>query len=350
MKFRNLIWILTSFLTVSVQGPYALAGAKEGGGGGAWVCRDSYGQLVWAKLVDLFEAQEEFGLTLGSYQGSYESAVDEVRNRLSASTFGSLYSIPQYMDRLNYLKASPQITYTHNTIPVIGDALYFLIPPASECTQGSVQYEQVVNYRSDTDIEVQADLFSSLPEIDKAALVVHEAVYALRRDSQKDTNSVVSRRIVGLAFSTMTVKELVGEFGALEMGRQALSPGTYTVSVEKVSSDGSITPMSNVSVMLWVGRDFCYESFNRNSGFGKTGTDGSVNLEFDGAVGSPRIEIFTPHDDNYNGPITFPGWAAAFSPYHDNQPHPLSCESITSTDGFSIHVICVDQPESSEPT
>jgi hypothetical protein len=70
--------------------------------------------------------------------------------------------------------------------------------------EAALKYEQIVDFNDISgQIQVQIDLFNSLDEVSKAALVVHEGVYAFRRDGY-DMDSVNSRHIVGLAFSSVS--------------------------------------------------------------------------------------------------------------------------------------------------
>ena len=206
----------------------AHAGDKIGNGGGAWVCREQNGDIRWVKLVDLFEAESEFGLTTAQFPGSYTEIVDQVQVRLFKTNRGFFEVLSPYLERVGYLKNNPvAIQYTEDTLELIDDSLYRVKPKVSKCTGGvlvrdpksgepMIPYEQVVNYKNDGNILVQSDLFNHLStETEKAALVYHEAIYAYRRDTAQDVDSVLTRRIVGLIFSTLSTDEVAKQLASL---------------------------------------------------------------------------------------------------------------------------------------
>jgi hypothetical protein len=64
----NLRIALASLILIFSSVTHAVAGGADvGHGGGAWVCRDASDSIKWVKLVDLFEATNQFGLTLDSF-------------------------------------------------------------------------------------------------------------------------------------------------------------------------------------------------------------------------------------------------------------------------------------------
>ena len=293
MRIRNSFLIL---LLLTSAFAYA-GGSTAGNGGGAWVCRDSGGTIIWTQLVDLFEAVSQFGLSLRSNSGSYETIVDATKQRLVAlKQYGSgaglsdvLPGIESQVDGLNYLKPSESVTYTDEVLPVVDDALYYLVPWSSSCS-GAVDYEQIVNFHDDGTIDVQSELFQSLSENAKAALVTHEAVYASRR-TLLDHNSVISRRVVGYLFSDLPDNQIFPELE--EMGAPMAylsSPGIYSseayaVSVSFVNELGAPSPLSNVTVMLNYIQSDCSSP---DSGGHPTGRYASTNAQGVANVPVPR--------------------------------------------------------------
>jgi len=209
-------WI---FLLALAANAYA-GGTRAGNGGGAWVCREPENTLRWVKLVDLFEAQSEFGLNPAQLPGSYTDIVDAMQVRLFKADESLFTATSRYFDHLSYLKNNPpSVQYTQDTLELIGDSLYRLKPNISQCAGGilvtdpqsgenMIPYEQVVNYKNDGNVLIQIDLWNKLSETEKAALVFHEAIYAYFRDLEGDTDSVKTRRIVGLIFSTLSSEDL----------------------------------------------------------------------------------------------------------------------------------------------
>jgi uncharacterized protein (TIGR02147 family) len=244
---------------LSSASPRAFAGDRTGNGGGAWVCREQSGAIRWAKLVDLFESQSEFGLTLPKLQGFYTDIVSQMQTRLNQANPSLASELSFDFTQIDDLKNNPpSIHLVQDTLEVINDSLYRLKPNVSECAGGMlvtdpnggekmIPYEQVVNYKNDGSILVQSDLFSQLSETDKAALVFHETIYKYRREVRGDTDSVVTREIVGLIFSTLSTDDLKAslarlgeaEVGPFGMKFVPIQPGSFVMGSSTDQTDRS---------------------------------------------------------------------------------------------------------------
>lgn len=238
--------VLSLLLMAFAASVHAGEGAV-GNGGGTWVCREQNGDVRWVKLVDLFEAQGEFGLTLAQLQGKYEDIVDQTYLRLYRANPKFAEAVLKRLDELNYLRPSNDVIWTDDTLSVIDDSLYRLKPSVRKCTGGllgsdpksgepMIPYGQVVNFKNDGKLLVQSELFNNLTETEKAALVYHEAIYALRRDVAGDKNSVSTRRIIGLLFSTLSTEELKRELQAIVP--DSVVPDSGAKPMEFVKLDG----------------------------------------------------------------------------------------------------------------
>lgn len=202
---RRLVLTLAALFLV----PHFAHAEKIGNGGGAWVCRETNSTIRWAKLVELFEATDQFGLVPAEYQGSPKDIVEQVQARLSRANPELSHALVPYFTKLNNLDPrTPGVTYTDNIVQTIDDSFYHLKPSPKRCAGGALAYEQVVNYKEDGLILVASEVSSALPNNEKAALIFHEAIYAYRRNTFGDSNSVVTRKMVGLIFSTLSDEEL----------------------------------------------------------------------------------------------------------------------------------------------
>lgn len=186
----------------------AMAGEGAGNGGGAWVCQnqDQLKTIRWARLVDLYEAEKEFLLELKTFgDRNFQEIVDIQKFRLF-SIDKNLYEalIPHFDD----VEAS--IRKVDVDLEVIEDSLYRVRPPARACAKGDVNYIQLANYTNYGAVLINQYLFNnpSLPEVDKAALIFHEVIYAYLRDRYGDTDSVRAREIVGYLFSDLKNVEI----------------------------------------------------------------------------------------------------------------------------------------------
>lgn len=196
-------------LAILVLAPHFAFAEKIGNGGGAWVCRETSSNIRWAKLVDLFEATEQFGLVLADHSGSSKNIVEQVQARLLRVKPDLSRALVPYFTQLNNLEPqTPGVMYTDNVVQTIDDSFYFLKPSPKSCAGGTLAYEQVVNYKEDGLILVASEIFKALSNNDQAALVFHEAIYAYRRNTLGDASSVMTRKMVGLIFSNMSDAEL----------------------------------------------------------------------------------------------------------------------------------------------
>lgn len=190
--------VLLSFISV-----HAFAGDRIGNGGGLWMCKVG-NSFQNGMLVDLYEAQEEFDLTLIPNQNS--DAISTARARLDYIMF----NLPEYHMQWApvYTEVLQKIRLVLSELTVIDDALFRIKPLASTCA-GEWQYTQFANYTNQGQILIRKDIWEStqVGSRDKAALLWHEVIYRWLRDQKGDNDSVRARQIVGILFSTLNAQE-----------------------------------------------------------------------------------------------------------------------------------------------
>ena len=218
------------------------AETRVGNGGGAWVCRENTGAIRNIRMVDLFEAENhtKVGINLGKFNApglTYKDIVGLAKTRLFESNRDLYARVAEQISKINNLeeqKGPPKITTIQDSLEMIDDALFKIRPGSSRCVGGQMNYEQVINYGNDGEILIQSELFLSnsyranavtsgtiepnVSALSRAAFVLHEAIYAYRRATAGDKDSVMSRRIVGLIFSTLSVSELTKALEDLDEG------------------------------------------------------------------------------------------------------------------------------------
>ncbi len=247
MKPLNIKWMIAILMTAAST--HALAEPSgSGNGGGSWVCREPNQDIRWSKFVDLYEAnKEELDITLAEQSGYYIDIVDRIRVRFSNANTALYIGVAPYLDRVNYLREHrPEIAHTRQGLAVINDALYHLVPNDQQCRGGNIKYEQVVNYKDDGQILVQAELFREFTETAKAAIVIHEGVYAYLRKSFHDTYSARTRAIVGLLFSNLSndllkqklKEEILKDYSKPRSSIQAAALPSKQLFPKTVSSSG----------------------------------------------------------------------------------------------------------------
>lgn len=200
--YKLAVLLVSLFVTAE-----SFAGDKIGNGGGLWTC--SYNNKVQeAVLVDLYEATEEFGLTLISYIDNDPKAIAKERASFIHTR------LPEYAPKLIplWLTAQLKMRMVNSELIVVDDALFRIKPPKSSCIYGW-NYTQFANFTNQDQILIREDLWNSenVNAIDKAALIWHEIIYKWLRDEYKDKDSVRARQIVGLLFSTNSAQDINNE-------------------------------------------------------------------------------------------------------------------------------------------
>jgi hypothetical protein len=180
--------------------PLAWAGGKGGGNGGHyWVCRDKSAAISKAEIMDLYEAEHYYGLTINriyrekgkSYQ-DYENVIEDAISRLE--------HLPPIYDKLVEYSQHILETFEFNPVGVgngyIDDAKPLVV------MKGCID-TVVINYRDDEEIQVDAEImrdYAGLSVSDYYAGFVHEAIYKVFRDYAGAVDSVLSRKMVGYLF------------------------------------------------------------------------------------------------------------------------------------------------------
>ena len=207
--------LLTLLFSLLTNGS-ALAGDKVGNGGGLWICREG-GEIRRATLVDLFEAEAEFGLKIvGAPPGA---GVEELYRRERARLAAEL----PWMEELlapHFLVVEQKLKPLDVLLTPTRDSLERAEPSPALCGGARWEYAQFANFTDYGTLLVQKNLWEApaIPALHKAALLFHEAVYLwLRAHPYRDSSSVRARRLVGVLFSElspemkgMSIDELFG--------------------------------------------------------------------------------------------------------------------------------------------
>lgn len=206
------------FLILGMMMMTAIVQAGEvGNGGGSWVCREPNKQIRWSRLVDLFEAENEYQLKLAEPIGTYKDIANRMMDKIAGVDKDFYDQLMPYFTKLNYLERSANIIATIDVPTVTNDYIFRLRPSPDRCSGGTINYEQVVNFKNDGQVLVKTEIFEkSFSEIDKAGLVLHEAIYAYRRDIMNDNMSDPTRRYVGVIFSNLADQAFRTEYEQLD--------------------------------------------------------------------------------------------------------------------------------------
>lgn len=206
---------MKGLLLIAIFFPLLSFANKEGGnGGGAWVCREKDQSIRWARLIDFFEATEEFHLDLKKSEPGLDA--NDIFDVLTEKIFQLDQNLHEKLIPY-FTKVSLKTSYVSKKLPVINDAHPRLKPMAKDCENGSISYEQVAIFTKSGTVLINYDLFfhSNFSEHDKAGLCLHEVIYAYMRDHFQDKDSVRSRKIVGLLSSNLPPKQIKSELSLL---------------------------------------------------------------------------------------------------------------------------------------
>jgi hypothetical protein len=207
----SILAILAAYQTAEAAPP------RVGNGGGVWTCEDRATKKIrWLRFVDLFEAENEFGLKLESQAGGPWEILGEKLIEISAISPNLdrlLRAHPVYFDEvIHFLPASSGLT-------VIEDAQIRVRPLPETCEDGYLYYGQLANFTFDGRLLISSKYWDdpSFTNTERGALLVHEAVYKALRDGLGDKNSSRVRQIVGILFSNLSDTQKSVEIEAVLM-------------------------------------------------------------------------------------------------------------------------------------
>jgi hypothetical protein len=197
-SFKVLIAIAASGLGITTISAYAGGGLTHGGT--AIVCRNPTGEIVTAELLDLFEARELFGLhpiVVTDVANARNSLLADLGHRFVGK---SLY--PYYLrDTLTTLHGRFKVLAPRVRIELIPD----VFPTIS---QKGCAIEQLASFQDGGDILLDSEIFGALSPLNRLALELHESVYFLDRKWARSTDSVFSRKLVGLLLANQWTDNL----------------------------------------------------------------------------------------------------------------------------------------------
>ena len=185
-----------------------MAGPRVGNGGAGWVCQDRETKTYrWIRLVDLFEAENEFGLKVPQQAGSYREILGRKLDTLRLELPGLHQMLTTSADQL---ERSTKILADGSTLTRIDDGRVRVPPSPRSCEGGYLYYGQLANFTDDGRLLINGAYFNQkvFSETDRAGLLLHEILYKSLRDRRGDTNSTRARQLVGLLFSDLGAKDI----------------------------------------------------------------------------------------------------------------------------------------------
>jgi len=200
------------------------AGGVDGGGGKSVVCRNAEGVITSAELLDLYEGSTMYGLNIKKSTTPYAEQVESALLVLPASSRALTEAYAHIVrDKMTVLPVGTEIAPVDDSLEVV--------------TPKNCRPEQLARFYSQDKILVNGEIWERLDETNRAALILHEAVYANNRFAGA-TDSRRSRHIVASLFDPSTAwtdtKEGVPE-GALTC--IAMNGGLHMWAYQNSSND-----------------------------------------------------------------------------------------------------------------
>ena len=185
-------------ILVGLSIPLAHAQSDSVGHGGiGMICRDGNNQIVKARLLDLWEA-ESF-TTDQDFSAPVETQVENALKKIYSIDAETSESIRKKVDEVRNTAF-----YTKKEINLTNDALPDYAP-SNHCHFEQIARFGYVNELDAYSFRINQNLYANtnLSNTDKAALLFHEAIYAIDVKYNHATDSQLTRRIVSRLFSSV---------------------------------------------------------------------------------------------------------------------------------------------------
>jgi hypothetical protein len=168
------------------------SGGVDGGGGNAVVCRDNANKITSAEVLDIYEGRVQYGVTPLPSLGTVEEQVHEVLTRLGKGNLPN--SFAQMLHNGATWVLQKKVMLPDGTgLTIIDDSFPDVLP--KDC-----KIEQLANWTPQDQVLVDTEIWNSLSDTNKAALVAHEILYYFYRIYGAE-DSVRVRESVARAFA-----------------------------------------------------------------------------------------------------------------------------------------------------
>lgn len=214
--------ILFAMVVPTFAVPLRLGGVSDGGGNSV-VCRNEQGQITSAEFLDIYEAKHMHSLTPRVTGKGYLEIAREVAKRIqqgmppgdptivgTESSDGVVtkkwFQIADWIQPGNFLQEKVESIDARKKILTEGVALQPVNDFDLTIIPKDCKIEQTAVYRDNNgQIFVVGDIWEKLDELNKAALLVHEALYKSLR-GMGDRSSNRARLVIGFAFTNYDFK------------------------------------------------------------------------------------------------------------------------------------------------
>jgi hypothetical protein len=186
------------FLTVLLSMSLDTFAGDKGNGGYSIVCRDNEGPIVSAELLDIYEGKIIYRR---NYSLDQKSDAEILKSVFAKLTDYSKFST-KLKKEISLIEKNLIMIPEGNELEPTDDAF----PPIKK---KGCKFEQVANYTNAGEVLVSQEIYDHLDNLNRAALVIHEAIYSMRRKSVGDKNSQITRRFVAHLLATNSDETII---------------------------------------------------------------------------------------------------------------------------------------------
>jgi hypothetical protein len=223
---------LFSLITLILMSATAFAGDK-GNGGFSVVCRDNAGAITSAEILDIYEGRILYKRT---YPTDQKTVPELIKGAIEKLQDYSYFSGKLRKEILSIEKNTVFIP-EGNELESTDDAF----PPIKKT---GCKFEQLANYTNAGEVLISQEIFDKLDNLNKAALILHEAIYSIRRKSVGDTTSQTTRRLVAQLLATNSDEAVIDRsaLDSLYRPNNKQSCGDTGTLKEKIESCSFVQP------------------------------------------------------------------------------------------------------------
>ena len=216
MKIRISIFTLLLLCVAANRTCLAASGGESGGGGNAVVCKDELGKIESVELLDLFEGRTTEGLEYTDkleMKIALQKSVDKLDQALSPKELSQTYIAYPYwifkggtgllpvMEYANHFDSLFRVLPDDTGLPPLDDSHEIVVP--KKC-----KIERLALYQG-SKILLDGSLWKKMNNINKAALILHEALYKYDRQLKGAKDSRNARKIVAKFMSNQKLENVL---------------------------------------------------------------------------------------------------------------------------------------------
>lgn len=194
-----------------------------GNGGVSVVCRDVNERILSAELLDIYEGKVLYGKNYNNNLDSDKKVELAQLKLISHPDFSSAFQeeLAKVKAILMYVPVGNILTPTNDAFPTI--------------LKKGCAFEQVANYTDDGDLLVSQEIYNHLNEVDKAALLVHETVYAIFRESGA-TDSRQARKFTAELLAKNVDQKMIDQILETSYGNPSGACGTKGTVEQRIKN------------------------------------------------------------------------------------------------------------------